>query len=283
MQAIPLPHHQVSFQRDGQELARHHFAPDLNRPFVFPILGPSGRSLTRMGHPRDPESHSHHNSFWVSHHDVNGVDFWGDHGPGKGRIRHLRVERFEDGPESAWCEVRQQWVATNTVVLHERRRLTVQHLPSQEWLLILDLELEPPTHPVTLGKTPFGLVGVRLAKTIGVHDGGGTILNSDGLVNEREVFWKAARWVDYSGPITTEKTEGVTLMDHPQNPNHPAVFHVRNDGWMGASLTFEEARTLHPGKPLRLRYGLHIHAGAGRRDRLESVWKSWAELPPAWP
>src|ERR1051325_1669482 len=72
MQALPLPNHEISFQRNGTEIARYYFGPDLRRPFVFPIIGPSGRSLTRMGHPRDPESHSHHNSVWISHPDVNG-------------------------------------------------------------------------------------------------------------------------------------------------------------------------------------------------------------------
>src|SRR5688572_31231466 len=69
-QAVPQPSAQVSFQREGFEIARYHFGPDLRRPFVFPVIGPSGRSLTRMGHPRDPASHSHHNPVWVSHNDV---------------------------------------------------------------------------------------------------------------------------------------------------------------------------------------------------------------------
>src|SRR4030095_844411 len=111
-------------------------------------------------------------------------------------------------------------------------------LPKDEWLLIMDVQLDARNGPVTLGKTPFGLIGVRMAKTIGVNDGGGTIRNSEGAVNESEVFWKTARWVDYSGPITARASEGIVLMDHPDNPHHPAVYHVRNDGWMGASLTF---------------------------------------------
>ena len=56
----------------------------------------------------------------------------------------------------------------------------------------------------TFGKTPFGLVGVRMAKPIGIHDGGGTIRNSEGNVDEQGdngCFWKRARWCDYSGPI----------------------------------------------------------------------------------
>src|SRR4051812_20726936 len=78
VQALPLPHDEVSFQREGVELARYCFGSDQRRPFVYPVNGPSGRSLTRMGHPHDPETHSHHNSVWISHESVDGVNFWGD-------------------------------------------------------------------------------------------------------------------------------------------------------------------------------------------------------------
>ena len=46
MQVIPMPYDQASFQRDGVEITRYHFGPGLNRPFLFPAIGPSGVSLT---------------------------------------------------------------------------------------------------------------------------------------------------------------------------------------------------------------------------------------------
>ena len=132
---------------------------------------------------------------------------------------------------------------------------------------------------VTLGKTPFGMVGVRMAKTIGVDDGGGTIRNSEGAVNEKEVFWKRAKWVDYSGAITNDQVEGVALFDHPENPSFPAHFHVRNDGWMGASLTFEGPREIRPGQSLRLRYGLYIHSDFNPAAVMNEAWGRLAEIP----
>ena len=48
MQAVPQPYDQISFQRDGVEITRYHFSPSLKRPFLFPLIGPSGQSLTRM-------------------------------------------------------------------------------------------------------------------------------------------------------------------------------------------------------------------------------------------
>lgn len=280
LQAVPQPYDQVSFQRNGVEIARCHFGPALLRPFVFPIIGPAGRSLTRMGHPHDPVTHSHHNSFWLSHNDVNGVSFWDDRG--NGRIVHQRIEELEDGATSAALLTASAWVTKEgKTLLNERRRIAVQSLPGDEWLLILDVQLAAVgTNTVTLGQTPFGLAGVRVAKTIGVKDGGGTIRNSEGGLNEAGVFRKPARWVDYSGPITATASEGLTLLDHPSNPNHPTLFHVRDDGWMGASLTMAGARVIPPGQPLQLRYGLYVHAGIPAPEKIQQQWEAFSHTPP---
>jgi hypothetical protein len=279
MQAVPQPYDQVSLQRDGVEVARYHFGPALLRPFIFPVIGPAGRSLTRMGHPHDPVTHSHHNSFWLSHNDVNGVSFWDDRG--NGRIVHQRIEEFVDDATNAALQTASAWMTKDgKTLLNERRRITVQALPGDEWLLILDVQLAAASNAVTLGQTPFGLVGVRVAKSIGVKDGGGTIRNSEGGVNEAGVFRKPARWVDYSGPITATASEGLTLLDHPSNPNHPTIFHVRDDGWMGASLTMAGARVIPPGQPLQLRYGLYVHAGIPTLEKIQQQWDAFSHMPP---
>lgn len=288
MQAEPLPHHEVRFLRGDRELTRYHFAPEVRRPFLFPLVGPSGRSLTRMGHPHDPISHSHHNSVWISHHIVNGVNFWGDAGPKLGRITTKHVEQLGDADDGAWLIALHHWIneETKETILVERRRVEVRPLSGEEYLVVLDLELTADKNPAVMEKTPFGLVAVRMRKSIGVHDGGGRILNSEGAVNEKGiagdnvngVFWKPARWCDYAGPVTATASEGVTLFDHPKNPNHPTVFHVRNDGWMGACLTFDAARTLEPGKPLRLRYGLYVHDKVLDAPAIDAQWQAFTQL-----
>lgn len=274
-QALPLPSGQVSFTRDGVELARHYGA-DGQRPFVYPIIGPSGRSLTRMGHPHDPESHSHHNSVWLSHQNVNALNFWEDR---RGtRIEQQRILRLEDGETEAFVETENLWLdAGGAEVLRERRRTGVQALEHGEWLLLIDSELVARKAPVTLGETAFGMLGVRMAKTIGVNDGGGTIRNSEGGVDEAGCFRRPARWCDYSGPIAPERIEGITILDHPSNPHHPVPFHVRNDGWMGAALTFGGALELRPGEPLRLRYALYVHAGMPPAEVLQERWEAFAK------
>lgn len=278
LQVVPQAYAQASFQRDGVEITRYHFGEGLNRPFLFPVVGPAGRSLTRMGHPHDPESHSHHNSVWISHFDVNGVDFWGD--KRLGVIRHKRIVSYEDQGEESSVAAENEWVDKDgRVLLNETRKVSVVLLEGKEWMMVIDSTFTAAGKPVTLGKTPFGLIGVRMAKTIGVADGGGRIRNSEGGVNEQEVLWKQARWVDYSGPIETGKIEGITLFDHPANPNHPCYFHVRNDGWMGASLTYDAPREITPDKPLHVRYGLYVHSDMKPPAEIETQWRRFAETP----
>lgn len=272
VQAVPLPYDQVSFQRDEKELARYHFSPGLIRPFVFPVIGPSGRTLTRMGHPGDPNTHSHHNSIWFSLSNVNGTDFWSDRGGG--RIRHILTEHLQDGEDGAFTVTRAEWLGRDgKPILRERRHVGVKLLPRDEWMLVLDFELDAAAGPVVLDKGNFGPIGVRMVKSIGVHHGDGRIRNSNGAEGEPAIFRKPARWVDYSGQVAKGVVEGLTLMDHPTNPRHPAPFHVREDGWMGAMLAVEQPYTIETGKPLRLRYAVYVHAGMPTAAAIDTVWK----------
>jgi hypothetical protein len=74
--------------------------------------------------------------------------------------------------------------------------------------------------------------------------------------------------VDYSGPVAVGSgkdrkvvQEGITYFDHPENPRYPTRWHVRSDGWMGASFCFDEGWTVTKEKPLILRYLLYAHGG----------------------
>lgn len=275
MQVLPLPHEQASIERGGGEIARYHFSSQDRRPFLYPIIGPSGKSLTRMGHPRDANGHSHHNSVWIAHNDVNGVNFWGD--AGKGRIVQKKI-RYEDTEDEALIEAENAWDDdAGKTLLKEVRTLRFRPQAGGQWLLVIDL-LFTADQPVTLGKTSFGPVAVRMAKTIGVHDGGGTIRNSAGGVNEKEIFWKPAKWVDYSGPMPGGVVEGITLMDHPSNPGHPNPYHVRDDGWMGATTTFTEPRVVDKDKPLSLRYGLWVHGGLPAADAINAQFEAFGKI-----
>src|SRR4051794_31320193 len=80
----------------GQERLAYEFNAGGPRPFLFPLIGPSGRMLTRMGHP-NPVGHEHHRSIWFGHQKVQDVNFWEER-PGRDvRVRHKRIVAYRDG------------------------------------------------------------------------------------------------------------------------------------------------------------------------------------------
>ena len=177
------------------------------------------------------------------------------------------------------------WIseADKSIQLVEVRRTEIRPLDgAKSWFMVIDLEFSPPKgKAATFGATGFGLVAVRMAKSIGVHDGGGRILNSEGQVNEEAVFRKPARWCDYSGRITNDADGfgGITLMNHPMNPHNPTAFHVRNDGWMGCCLSLDTPVEVTEGKKLRVRYALWVHDGVPSQEQSEAHWKKFTEMP----
>lgn len=289
VQAVPMPHHITSFQLDGRELTACHYDPADRRVFWHPIRGSRDISITRIGHPHDPLTHSHHNSVWISHADVDGVNFWGDYGKDLGRIVNVEVSRegYTDSDEFASMQMVNHWIREEdkSVMLIETRRTEVRPLDgAKSWFLIVDLEYKAPKGKATTFKpSAFGLLGVRMAKTIGVIDGGGRILNSEGQVNEKAMFRLPARWCDYAGRLTNDDDgfAGITLMNHPSNPQSPTPYHVRDDGWMLPCLNFETSIEVNDAKPLRLRYGLWVHDGIATQAQSEEMWKQFAALPLA--
>lgn len=276
---LPLPEHQVSGRVDGVERLRWHFGPQYPRPFFYPLIGPnSGESLTRMGHPGAPD-HDHHRSIWFAHEKVSGVNFWSDHTTA--RIRQKQWLAYQDGDDEAILAVRLGWNDG-----HDPRDLLEQDLiaalipgPDRETFLEIQTTFRPVAMQLEFGQSNFGFFAVRLAKALSIHFGGGMLINSTGARGEPAIFGKSAAWVDASGEQAGGHREGITYFDHPSNPGYPAAWHVREDGWMVASVCMTEPRTTTQLEPLTLRYLLHAHRGGLDRDRAESAFQAFSRRP----
>ncbi len=293
-QVVPLPDDQASFQIDGRERLRWHFGTRYPRPFFYPLIGPTGTPLTRMGHPGD-SGHDHHRSIWFAHHDVAGHSFWAD--GAKTHIRQKRWLAYQDGDAEAAMAVLIGWHGPDGGELLEQELIAVVgdaqagHLTQPgETLVELQATFRPTAPALELGKTNFGFLAVRMAKTIAAYFGGGQITDSEGRQGEPAIFGRAAAWMDYSGPVPGDRlrgtraaggnpTEGITYFDHPANPGHPARWHVREDGWMGAGVCLDAARTLRKEEPLVLRYLLHAHAGPLDAKRSSALAADFGHRP----
>ncbi len=277
---VPLPGQQVSFRIGAKEHARWHFGPQYPRPFFFPLIAASGASLTRMGHPGAP-NHDHHRSIWFAHHDVNGADFWSDTSPA--RIRQLRWLVYEDGDERATMAVELNWQdGSGRSLLNQELVAAVSADNEGGCFLELHSRFSAVNEQVRLGQTNFGVLGVRVAKSLSAHFGGGRITSSEGGTDEPTILGQFARWVDYSGPVagkTGAATEGITYFDHPRNPHYPAHWHVRADGWMGASLCRLNDIVVNGETPLTVRYLLHAHTGSPDPAFADSLAEAFGHSP----
>lgn len=296
LQLSIVPEKAIVVRRERTIVAASWFGRWIRRPYIYPFLGPGRTETTRLGHPMDPVGHSHHRSIWIGHASVGGVDFWGD-SPRSGHIVQEEIlERSAGSGERVEALVRCSWKSQEgREILRENRRLTFHDLPGDELALDLDMELRAPGEKVELGVTNFGLLGIRVARTLRVQEGlGGTIVNSEEAENESGCFGQHALWCDYSGPVPLagdlipgppgEKASagelaaavlGVACFDHPANGVEESLWHVRDDGWMGPSFTRTSPRTVEKDRPLRLRYRIIAHAGHAWQASIGERYRAW--------
>lgn len=294
-QVLPGPD-QLRFLIDGRELAIYHFGHGLPKPFVHPLRGPSGADLTRYGHPNPQSNHDHHRAIWFGHQFVRPIEtagtgktaaptaewnFWEEPKPGSDvKIRHSRVLALEDSDSFAAAAVESLWWAGGRALLKQTTIYTIVPLANSSHALDVQVRLDcVDSRMIELGKTNFGLMGVRVAKSISEQFGGGRLMNAEGRIGEPAIFGRNARWMDYHGQTGPNQEGGICYMDHPANPRHPTAWHVRRDGWMEAAFTLADAWRVAADHPLELRYRLLAYSGQGNKPELDNAWQAFAETP----
>ena len=285
-EVLPLPDQQVAFLIDGREVTRWHHSTEYPRPFFYPFNGPTGTSLTRMGHPGAP-NHDHHRSVWFAHYKVEGVDFWSDQTGAQVRQKHWLA--YVDGMRESIMASSLGWYdGTGQELLEQELVVAVRPLKEQEYLLEIQSTFRPGAgrESVRLEQTNFGFFAVRVAKALSGHFGGGLISDSESRVGEKAIFEQQAKWMDYSGRVAVMegerriwRNEGITYFDHPENDGYPSHWHVREDGWMGAAWNFRSDAEVTEEKSLVLRYLLHSHAGAYDASRAAKIAAAFAQRP----
>lgn len=275
---------------DGNEKLRWHYDTKYPRPFFYPLNGPRGETLTRMGHP-GAQNHDHHRSVWFAHHKVDGLDFWSDNTDSK--IVQTHWYRYRDGEDEAVMATHLSWIDGDQVE-RMRQDMVVALMPisvaegPEEHAVEFQITFRPGSgrEKVVLEQTNFGFLAVRVAASLSGYFGGGRLSNHEGVRHEQNLHERRAEWMDYSGPIAIPGAgerqvveEGITYFDHPENLSHPTYWHVRQDGWMGASPGMKTAIEITDDKPLVLRYLLYAHSGPADIDRSANVYESFKQRP----
>ena len=155
-------------------------------------------------------------------------------------------------------------------------------------LVDYDVDLHAGDAPVHFGDQKDGGFMVRVAGTMKVAGGKGTILNSRGNRNA-DAWGKRAEWADYYGPDASGKTVGIAIFDHPSNLRFPAHWHARTYGLITANRfgigRFEAKKgakrwdgnyTISPGKSLKLRHRIYFHHGTTEAAKVAEEYKAYA-------
>lgn len=264
-------------------------------PNFYPLFGPNGARMTR-NYPMETvegesHDHPHHQSLWVSHGDINDVDFWGlseNHGYSKQKNLNVAV-----GPAAGRLYVQLDWTDhQGKKVMEENRVVTFWGTPDCARMIDFDIAFKATEGDVKFGDTKEGgLVALRVAETMNEKQKenrkGGTITNAAGGVGMADCWGKPAAWCDYSGPVG-DSIAGLTIMDSPTELFYPIRFHVRDYGLFAANpfglsqfvdKSQDGSRVLKQGESWHLQFRVYIHAGDVKDGRVAEAYENFADAP----
>lgn len=268
----------VKVEVGGSLFTEYHFKNVFN-PYCYPMLGPGGAAMTRnwplKNVPGEEHDHPHHRSFWYSHGDVNGVNFWSEE-TNSGKIVHQAFLKLESGPQSGVIVTTNNWIGTNgQLVCSDTRTMRIYSSSGADRMFDFDVTIYAPADkPVVFADTKEGTMAMRLAETMrlkqpGNKPGHGHIVMSSGT-RDMAAWGTNAKWVEYYGPVDG-KTVGVAIFDHPANPRHPTTWHARDYGLVAANPfglhDFQKKpkgagdMTVPAGKTVTFRYRFYLHEG----------------------
>ncbi len=280
---------------DGQ-LFTEYLTKAGHGPALYPVIGPTGKPVTR-GYPFTPplkdgtKDHPHHQSFWMTHGEVNGVDFWGsnkndDKGESGPHIAHRNFVKTASESATAQIVTRNDWMNGGKRLCEDERTLTFGSEPDGSRWIDFEITIKAPDADVTFGDTKEGSFALRVADSMRVDaKTGGRIVNNE--QQENEAAWgQPARWVDYTGPIAGEIV-GITVMSHPHSFRPTPRWHVRTYGLFAAnpfgqkdfprSESAEQGLvTIKKGDSLTLKYRVWLHKGETNVQRIEEVYREFA-------
>jgi hypothetical protein len=247
-----------------------------SRPDFYPVYSPSGREVTCTCAYR----FNHHKSIFIGHANVNGINFFHDNNPTRTNLGDIVLERSESEVDASGIHIitHNGWITkAGERMVDEERNFTVSPGETAHIIDITSTLIASETD-LTFEKDTHSFLGVRVADTMDVEDGG-TILNSNGQRNEDEAMRQYADWTDYSGVVVGQKV-GVTIMNHPSNP--PCPFFTRNYGTFLTNFTLMEKYELPRGERLTQRFRVLIHEGDAVETNIGEYYRQFVETEPRW-
>ena len=249
-------------------------------PYFYPLRAlKSGLSLTTETQQPWP----HHRSVFFGLDRVNGANFW-QNNPDKDRIVSKKLSLGECTEKSAEIFNECHWIPfEKEPVLADKRRMVVTIIDEETYTLDCYFELTALTE-VVCQKTNHGFFGVRLEHDLSV-DGGGVLLNSEGIQKQENTLNKYARWVTSYGQRSGRSdglVEGLAIMSPPYKrmPFAESIWFTRDYGNF-SPMPFDalsENLVMPKGDVIRLAYRIVAFTGTPSNSFLNAQWDEFAAL-----
>lgn len=292
--------------KEGGQLFAEYVVDQANKPYLAPVIGPTGKQMTR-NYPMkkvdgEQHDHPHHRGICFGHEDVAGSEFWAEKatfeeanakkpGSGDARIaklgstRHREYREFKAEGNSAVLVDLIDWVdPSGKKLLEEERRLTFRGGNGVR-VIDFDQDLIASAGPVRFEDKKDAGLSIRVPTSMAVDSKqGGKLINSEGIT-DTDAWSKRAKWCDYHGPVEGEEL-GVAMLNHPSSFRYPTPWHIRTYGLFTAnpfaSKSFDKNAEdagfeLKSGDRLKLRHRFIFHTGDEKSARIAEAWEAYAK------
>lgn len=292
---------QVTVEYKGSLVSRYHFRDaDARKPYFWPVIGPTGKSMTRAFPMETVEGeqhdHPHHRGVWFGHQGVGGADCWlevaSKNYEGEkqkeflaslGTIEHTAFTEISANPTQAVIRSNNDYLDSSGKKLMADARTMIFSMSNGQLVLDFDIKLMGKYGDVELQDMKDAGLNVRVPTSMSLTDGEGHIVNSVGDL-DGDTWSKSADWVDYHGPVNGELL-GVAFLNHPSSFRHPTRWHVRDYGLFTANAFGPKSLdpsadsgtfTLKDGETVQLRHRIIFHTGNDKAAGIANAYQAYA-------
>ena len=301
---------------DGQLFARYDLQT-ANKPYLWPIIGPTGKAMTRafpmeqsLSEEKNQRDHPHHRGILFGHENIGRIDVGDDedrkpiggdtwheeltyaHAEGRSdklaklaSIEHRKFEMLDANNDRALVvQVCDYLDRDGKRFLQEQRTLAFR-ASGKTRTIDFDQKFIASDGDVVFHDRKDAGLAIRVPASMAVDSKqGGHVVNSDGET-DGQAWSKHARWCDYHGPVQGEHL-GVAILNHPDSYRFPTRWHVRPYGLFAANPfgsrafggKFEKATIrLKQGDHLVLRHRFIFHLGNAADAKIEEAWQQYSK------
>lgn len=274
------------FEYQGKEtrLPRPEIDPIYRRGgYLHPVFSPSGRMVT----DDYPTNHVHHHGIWFpwtkTVFDGRTPDFW-NMGEGKGRVEFVEFGSTWSGSVQAGLAARHRFVDLTSgqpvIALQETWSVMAYAVPGADYNVfdLISTQTCASATALHLPKYHYGGLGVR---GHGAWDGAAhcQFLTSNGETDRLKGNETRGQWC-YLGGLVEGAQAGLAILGHPENFRAPQPMRLHpSEPFFCFAPSQMGDWAIEPGKAYVSRYRFLIFDGAVRRERLDALWKAYAQPP----